>query len=333
MKQYGRIAGWGKYVPAKVITNHDLETMLETNHEWIVQRTGIHARHVAEPGETTRTMAEKASRVALERAGMEPDDLDMIIVATSTPDHLIPALSSEVQDALGAKDVPAFQIGAGCAGFIYALSTAYQFIHSGAYQNILVVGAELLSRSLDWKDRSTCILFGDAAAAMIVQATDQPCGLKSFVLGSDGSQGHHLLVPAGGSAEPFGPNTYADGRQYVQMNGREVFKFATRVIGQSCREAVAKANLTLNDIDWIIPHQANLRIIDAGVRQLGLPRDRFIINIQEYANTASASVPLAVIEALEKGQIRPGDTLLMVAFGAGLSWGAAVLQMWPSLMD
>ncbi|MCB8953917.1 MAG: ketoacyl-ACP synthase III [Ardenticatenales bacterium] len=329
MKQYGRIAGWGKYTPAKIITNHDLEKQIDTNHEWIVQRTGIHARHVAEPGETTCTMAVAASRQALTRAGLTPNDLDMIIVATSTPDHLIPALSSEVQDALGAKDVPAFQLGAGCAGFIYALSTAYQFIHSSAYRNILVVGAELLSRSLDWNDRATCILFGDAAAAMIVQATDQPCGLKSFVLGSDGSQGHHLLVPAGGSAEPFGPDTYANGRQYVQMNGREVFKFATRVIGQSCRQAVAKASLTLDDIRWIIPHQANLRIIDAGARQLGLPLDRFIVNIQEYANTASASVPLALIEALDKGQVQPSDNLLMVAFGAGLSWGAAVLQMSP----
>lgn len=330
MKQYGRIAGWGKYVPAHVITNHHLEKTIETSHDWIVQRTGIHARHVATAGETTCTMAMEASQQALARAGLAPTELDMIIVATSTPDHLIPALSSEVQHALGAVDVPAFQIGAGCAGFIYALSTAYQFIHSGACQNILVVGAELLSRQLDWRDRATCILFGDAAAAMVVQATDQPCGLKSFVLGSDGGQGHHLLVPAGGSAEPFGPDTYANGRQFVQMNGREVFKFATRVIGQSCREAVTRANLTLDDIDWIVPHQANLRIIEAGARQLGLPLTRFIVNIQEYANTAAASVPLALIEALESDQVQPTDTLLLVAFGAGLSWGAAVLQMSPT---
>lgn len=329
MTWYGQITGWGAYAPSNVVTNYDLEKTLDTSHDWIVQRTGIYERRIAGKDETTKTLAVKAAQQALHRAQLAPTELDMIIVATSTPDHLIPALANQVQHEIGAVNVPAFQLGAGCAGFIYALTTAYQFISSGTYQNILIVGAELLSRFLDWRDRSTCILFGDAAAAFVMQRTTQPCGLKSVVLGSDGGLAHHLLVPAGGTAEPFAPDTYANGRQYATMNGQEVFKFATRVIAQSSRQAVAKANLTFDDIDWIIPHQANFRIIESGARQLDMPLDRFIVNIQHYANTASASVPLALIEALESGKIQLHQNLLMVAFGAGLSWGAAVLQMQP----
>ncbi len=331
MTMYGQITGWGISVPERVVTNHDLERQMDTSHDWIVQRTGIHARRIAGPGETTKTLAVAAGRAALDRADLDPTDLDMIIVATSTPDHLIPAVANQIQDGLGAEAVPAFQLGAGCAGFIYALTTAHQFVASGACRRVLIVGAEVLSRFMDWQDRSTAVLFGDGAAAFVMEATPKRCGLYSFALGSDGSQGHHLLVPAGGSAEPFGPDTFAHGRQYARMNGREVFRFATRVIGVACRQAVARAGLSLDDIDWIVPHQANLRIIEAGARQLGLPLDRFVVNIQDYANTASASVPLALIEALERGKIRREQKLLLVAFGAGLTWGAAVLQMAPAL--
>jgi 3-oxoacyl-[acyl-carrier-protein] synthase-3 len=328
-KRYGRIAGWGAYAPERVLTNFDLEKLVETNNDWIVQRTGIHARHIAAEGETTSTMSVQAGRRAMENANITADDLDLIIVATSTPDHHTPPVSSLVQHQLGAESVPAFVVVTGCTGFVYALSTAYQFIETGAYENILVVGVELLSRFVDWSDRSTCILFGDAAGAVVVQTSQQPCGLSGFVLGSDGSQGEAIIMPDGGSARPFNNDTLDNGGQYVYMNGRQVFKFAARVVGPACEQALAQAGLTLDDVDWIIPHQANLRIIQAAARDMNVPLDRFIVNIDQYANTSAASIPLAMAEALDSGRIKPTDTLLLVAFGAGLTWGAAVIQPQP----
>lgn len=328
-RRYGEITGWGSYVPASVVTNHDLPAHLETNHDWIVQRSGIHQRHIAANDETTCTLALNASRSALAQAGLLPQDLDLIIIATSTPDHHTPPVSSELQHALGATNVPAFVVVTGCTGFVYALTIAYQFIETGAYQKILVVGAELLSRFLDWEDRSTCVLFGDAAGAVVVQATDRPCGLRSFVLGSDGGQGDYIIMYGGGSADPFSREVLENRRHYLRMNGREVFKFATRVIGDVCQQTLTNAGLTFDDIDWIIPHQANLRIIQAAAASMDLPLDRFIVNIDRYANTSAASIPLAWTESLASGKILPTDRLLLVSFGAGLTWGAAVMQMSP----
>jgi len=329
-KRYGKIAGWGAYAPERILTNYDLEKIIETNHDWIVQRTGIHARHIAAEDETTSTMSVIASKRALEKANLTANDLDLIIVATSTPDHHTPPVSSMVQHQLGAESVPAFVVVTGCTGFVYALSTAYQFIETGAYENILIVGVELLSRFLDWSDRSTCVLFGDAAGAVVVQATHEPCGLKGFVLGSDGSQGEAIIMPEGGSAKPFNDDTMDNGGQYVYMNGRQVFRFAARVVGPACQQALDQAGLTYDDIDWIVPHQANLRIIQAAAKDMNVPIERFIINIGQYANTSAASIPLALAENLDSGRIKPGDTLLLVAFGAGLTWGATVLQLQPA---
>lgn len=332
-KRNGRITGWGAYTPEKIVTNFDLEKSLDTSHEWIVQRSGIHQRHIAAPHETTATLAVNAGRAALEKAALEATDLDLIIVATSSPDYFTPPVSSQIQHGLGATGVPAFVVETGCTGFVYALMTAYQFIAAGTYETILIIGVELLSRHINWQDRTTAVLFGDAAGAVLLQATPEPCGLLGFDLGSDGSQASHIIIPAGGTAEPSTAEALACGRHLVHMNGREVFKFAVRILGHSCRQALAKAELTLADVDWIIPHQANLRIIEAAARDLKLPLERFIVNVDQYANTSAASIPLALTESVEKGQIKPDDTLLMVSFGAGLTWGALALKMAPSPID
>ncbi len=327
---YGRVVGWGSYVPEQVVTNHDLSLRLDTSDEWIVQRSGIRERHIAGEHETTSSMSVEAARVALARAGLAPNDLDLIIVATSTPDYHTPPVSSLVQAQLGAINVPAFVVVTGCTGFVYAYSVANQFIQTGAYKTILVIGAELLSRFVNWRDRSTCVLFGDAAGAIVIQATDEPCGMYSFMLGSDGSQGETIIMRSGGSKKPFGPQALADGDIYLEMNGREVFKFAARVVGKACHTVREQAGMELSDIDWIIPHQANLRIIEAAARDMGLPLERFIVNIDRYANTSAASIPLALSEALDAGRVRVDDKLLLVAFGAGLTWGATLLQMAPT---
>ena len=329
-KRYGRIVGWGAYAPSNIITNHDLSKTLDTDHEWIVQRTGIHERRVVSENETTATMAVAAAEKALRQANMTGNDLDLIIVATSSPDYLTPPVSSQVQHMLGAEDVPAFVLVTGCTGFLYALTVAQQFISAGSYKNILIIGAELLSRFIDWSDRSMCVLFGDAAGAFIMQASSEPCGISGFEMGSDGSGFEHIIARAAGAAEPINENTFADGRQYIQMNGREVFKFATRVIGRSTRRVLSDLDMTFDDIDWIVPHQANYRIIKAAAREMKRPLDNFLINIDRYANTSAASIPLVLCEALDSGKVKPEDKLLMVSFGAGLTWATMVIQMAPS---
>lgn len=328
--RYGRVVGWGAYAPEKVVTNFDLEKTLDTSDEWIVQRTGIRQRHIAAPNETTATMSVEAARLALQRANLSPAELDLIIVATTTGDHLTPPVSSQIQHMLGATNAPAFVLVTGCTGFVYALTTAQQFINSGAYDNILVIGAELLSRFVDWTDRSTCVLFGDAAGAFVLQATEEPCGLLGFDMGSDGSGGEHIVAPAAGSAEPINATTFAESRHFIRMNGREVFKFATRILGKTSERALANANLSLADIDRIVPHQANLRIIQAAARSMDIPLDRFLVKVHKYANTSAASIPVAICDALDAGEIKPDDRLLLVTFGAGLTWAAAVMQMAPT---
>ncbi len=326
-QRYGNIVGWGKYVPSRVITNADLAARIDTSDEWIVQRTGIRERRVVTEGETTSNMAVEASRAALDMAGVRARDLDLIIVATSSPDYLTPPVSSQVQHALGAKDVGAFTLVAGCPGFVYGLSTGQQFIASGACEHVLVVGAELISRYVDWEDRATCVLFGDGAGAVVMQASDEPSGVLSFVLGSDGSGAEDLILPGGGVAHPPSHETVDQGLHFLRMNGRKVYRFASRVIGRALEQAIEEANLTVDDIDLFIPHQANARIIESAAHHVGLPPERVFVNIEKYGNTSAASIPIALCEASEGGRVHQGDTLAFVAFGAGLTWAAAVVRI------
>ena len=324
-QRYSKITGWGKYVPPKVLTNADLEKMVDTSDEWIVSRTGIRERHVIGPGETNTTMSVAASRQALDVAGLMPRDIDLIIVATSSPDHFLPSVASEVQYQLGA-DCPAFTLTAGCPGSLYGLATAHQYIASGAYDRVLVVGSEVISTFLNWEDRSTCILFGDGAGAILLETSSQPSGLQSFVLGSDGSGGEHLRVRGGGVAFPMSHEMVDDKAMYIEMNGPQMVKFAMRVMGEATLQAVEKAGLTLDDIDLLIPHQANLRLIERAARYLGLPMEKVFVNLDRYANTSAAAIPIALVEALEEGRIRDGMNVAMMAYGGGFAWAAAVVR-------
>ncbi len=326
-QRYGNIVGWGKYAPERVLTNADLERMVDTSDEWIVSRTGIRERRVVSEGETTSHLAIEASRQALELAGVRARDLGLIIVATSSPDYLTPPISSQVQHALGAKDVGAFTLVAGCPGFVYGLATAQQFIASGACDTILVVGVEIISRFIDYTDRSTCVLFGDGAGAVVLQVSDQPSGVLSFVLGSDGSGAQHLILPGGGTTAPPTHETIEAGLQFLRMDGKQVFRFATRILGKALKQAIQQAGLTTDDIDLFIPHQANRRIIESAARYVGLPEEKVFINIDRYGNTSAASIPIALTEAIEQGRARAGDTLAFVAFGAGLTWAASVVKL------
>ena len=326
-KRYANIVGWGKYVPPKVITNADLEQTLDTSDEWIFSRTGIRQRHVVSDDETTSTMAIAAAREALDKAGVHARDLGLIIVATSSPDYLTPPISSQVQHGLGAKDVGAFTLVAGCPGFVYGLATAQQFIISGAYDNVLVVGAELISRFMDWTDRTTSILFGDGAGAAVLQVSDEPAGVRSFILGSDGSGAEHLILPAGGTAVPPSQESLDQGLHYLRMDGRKVFRFASRVLGKALKQAIQQAGMTTDDIDLFVPHQANARIIDSAARHVGLPREKVFVNIERYGNTSAASIPIAMCEALDQGRVKAGDMVAFIAFGAGLTWAASVVKL------
>jgi len=326
-ERYGNIVGWGKYVPENVVTNADLEKMVDTTDEWIVSRTGIRERHIASPGENLSDMAIKASKDALEMAGVQARDLGLIIVATSSPDYLTPPVSSQVQHALGAKDVGAFTLGAGCPGFVYGLAVGQQFVENGACDNVLVVGAELISRHTDWTDRSTCILFADGAGAVVLQVSDKASGVLSYVLGSDGSGAEHLIVPAGGTAMPPSQETLDNGLHYLRMDGNKIFRFATRVLGKALDQAIQQAGLTTEDIDLFIPHQANARIIESAARHVKLPQEKVFMNIERYGNTSAASIPIALCEAFEQGRAKIGDTLAFVAFGAGLTWASAIVKI------
>jgi 3-oxoacyl-[acyl-carrier-protein] synthase III len=326
---YAHIVGWGKYVPPKVMTNHDLAKIVDTSDEWIVPRTGIRERRIAGPKESAFTMGYAAAREALEKADILPTEVGLIICATATPEHTFPSTASLIQDALGATHAGAFDLSAGCAGFVYALSIGTQVIQGGGHQVVLVIGSETLSRITNWKDRATCILFGDGAGAVVLQASDQRGGVLSTLVRSDGSGGNLLIVPAGGSKLPASAETVLRNQHTIEMDGREVFRFATRVVDKSTREVVEKAGLTLDDIELFVPHQANLRIIQAGARALGVDESRIFVNLEKYGNTSSASVPLALCEAAECGRIRPGDHIVLIGFGAGLAWAAAAVQWGP----
>ncbi len=322
---YGRVTGWGKYVPDKVVTNVDLEQLVDTSDEWIVTRTGIRERHIAPDGETTASMSVKAARAAMEKAGIIPADLDLIIVATSSPDYFLPPVSSMIQDQLGAH-CGAFTLVAGCTGFMYGLVTAQQFIVSSAYRMILIIGAEIISRSVDWTDRNTCVLFGDGAGAVVMQASNEPSGVLAFELGSDGEGAEHLKINMG-VANPPSHTVIENKQQFIRMNGREVFKFATRTLARSVAEVIGRAGLSIEDIDLLIPHQANERIIEVAAKQLGISMDKVFVNIAKYGNTSAASIPIALCEAMEEGRCAEGDKIVMVGFGAGLTWASAVVQL------
>jgi 3-oxoacyl-[acyl-carrier-protein] synthase III len=322
---YSQIRGWGKYVPEKIITNYDLEKQIETSHEWIMQRTGIAERRVAAAHETTATMAVAAAQQALAVANLTPEDLDLIIVATSSPDYFVPAISSVVQAMLEAT-CPAFTMVTGCTGFVYGLVTAHQYLATGAFKSILLVGVELPSRFLNWQDRNTCVLFGDGAGAVVLTPSSTPRGLLAFDLGSDGKQGHHLILEGGGSVNPMSYEVIERGQNFLQMNGREVFKFASRVLVQSTQELLRKANLSFDDITLLIPHQANARIIETAVQTMEIDPKKVFVNLHKYGNTSAASIPIALVEAWEEGRIKADDKLALVSFGSGLTWASALVQ-------
>jgi 3-oxoacyl-[acyl-carrier-protein] synthase III len=324
-ERYVRIAGWGKYLPARIMPNAELANLVDTSDEWIRARTGIGERRIAAPEETTCSLAVNAARAALDRAQLAADDLQLIIVATCTPDYSnMPATASLVQHALGASHAGAFDLNAVCSGFLYGLATGSQFILTGVHKSVLVIGAEVFTRILDWEDRSTCVLFGDGAGAVVLRPTAEPGGLLSFVLGSDGSGACSLYVPAGGSRRPASAETVAERAHYVKMQGRDVFRFATRIVPESVIQALDVAGLTTDDIDLLIPHQANSRIIDSAARRLKLPDSAVFANVEHYGNTSAASIPVALCEAIDEGQVKAGATVVMSGFGAGLSWGTAI---------
>lgn len=323
--RYAAVTGWGMYVPDRVVTNDDLAQFVDTSDEWIRTRTGIAERRLADPTETSVSMAVAASRRALDVAGLDPAELDLVITATYTPDQYMPSVASLVQNEIGAVRAGAFDLNAACSGFVYALATGTQFIQSGVMQNVLVVGADLVSRFLDFTDRRTCVLFGDGAGAVVLQASDQPSGMLSMELGSDGSAGHHLTL--GNPDRYVGLNgAHTIERAFMEMNGSEVFRFAVKVMGEAAEIAVQRAGLTYDDIDLLVPHQANLRIINAAARRLELPREKVWVNVERYGNTSAASIPICLVEAEEAGKLKPGMNIVVVAFGGGLTWAAGVVH-------
>ena len=320
------IIGWGMAVPERVLTNEDLARMVDTSDEWIRQRTGIVQRHAAEQGETTLSLGLKAAQAALEIADLDPVRLDLIIVATVTPEHLLPSTACLLQDALGAEKAAAFDLSAGCSGFVYGLGLAADLLKAGRYEYVLVVGSETLSRITDWTDRNTCILFGDGAGAVVLQASDAVGGILSSVMGADGSGGELLIQPAGGSAHPSSVETVAARQHFIQMEGRQVFRFATRIMPEAARRALDRADLPVEDVSLFVPHQANDRILQLAAKGLGVPEERMFSNLARYGNTSSASVPIALCEAIEQGLVNRDDVIVCVGFGAGLTWAAAVIR-------
>ena len=319
--KYARIAGTGGYLPERAMTNAELEKIVDTSDSWIRERTGVEKRHLAAPGETTCDLAEAASRNAIEAAGLVPADIDLIVLATTTPDHIFPSVATELQNRLGNYGCAAFDVQAVCTGFVYALSIAEKFIRTDSAKRALVVGAETFSRLLDWTDRGTCILFGDGAGAVVIEAADEP-GIISSHLHADGRYKELLWVPAG---TPSGDNQSRENSAYVQMRGNEVFKMAVKTLERTVDEALAADNLKPGDVDWFIPHQANSRIITAIAKKLGVTMDHVIMTVTQHGNTSAASVPLALDVGVRDGRIQRGDLVLLEAFGGGFTWGSALL--------
>ncbi len=321
-----RIAAMGHYVPEKVLTNADLEKMVDTSNEWIVSRTGIEERRIAAKDEATSDFVVKAARQALSRAEVSPEEIDLIIIATITPDTHLPATASVVQAELKASNAVAFDLVAACSGFLYALTVGSQFIQSGVYKNVLIAGAEVLSDFVNWKDRNTCILFGDGGGVALLQAAAPGEGLLASYMGSDGALRDYLKVPAGGSRLPPSLETLEKGQHFATMAGMEIFKLAVRKMGESLQRVLDQAQLTLEDVDFVVPHQANLRIIEAVRKRANLKKEQVIVNINRYGNMSAASIPVALSEAVNDGRIKRGDIVALVAFGAGLTWGANLFR-------
>jgi 3-oxoacyl-[acyl-carrier-protein] synthase-3 len=325
-----RIAGWGKALPRRVLSNAELEGMVDTSDDWIRSRTGIRERRIAGPDESTFTLAVEAAREALAVAGVAPSEVDLVVVCTFSPEFGgMPSTASLVQDALGASRAGAFDLNAACSGFIYGLALAQGLIVSGMQRTVLVIGAETMSRFLDWSDRSTCVLFGDGAGAVVLQAGEGPDGLLSSVLGSDGSGGELLWIPGGGSRQPASAESVETAQHFIRMNGKEVYRFAVSAAPRASRQAVQQAGLSMDEIDLFVPHQANVRIILSAAGALGIPLERTFVNVDRYGNTSAASIPIALCEAVEGGRVRPGAHVLLAGFGGGLTWGASVLR-WPA---
>jgi 3-oxoacyl-[acyl-carrier-protein] synthase-3 len=319
------ITGLGCHVPERVVTNDDLAKIVDTSDEWILERTGIRERRHAREDEALSDIALPAAQAALAKAGVAARDLDLLIVATVTPDMLFPSTAAIVADRLGATEAAAYDLSAGCTGFMYAIAQATGMVGAGLSTCALVIGADVLSKVVDMTDRSTCVLFGDGAGAVVIEPVDEE-GFLGFELGADGAGGVDLNLPAGGSRLPASAETVAGGLHYVHMNGREVFKFATRVLVSSAEKVLAKTGVAIEDVDVYVPHQANVRIIDHAVAKLGFAKEKVIVNVDRYGNTSSASIPLALAEAVADGRVKKGDTVLMTGMGAGLTWGSALMR-------
>ncbi len=319
------ITGIGAYAPEHVITNDDLSKMMDTSDEWIVERTGIHERRIAADDQALSDLALPAARDALAQAGVDPETIDLVIVATVTPDMAFPSAGAIIADELGAPDAAAYDLSAGCTGFMYAVAQGYGMVAAGLASHALVVGGDVLSRILDWSDRGTAVLFGDGAGAVVLERVSEG-GFLGFELGADGSGGPQLYLPAGGSRSPATAETVAEHKHYVQMNGREVFKFATRVLVSSAEKVLAECGKTIDDVDVYIPHQANVRIIDHAAEKLGIPKEKIVVNVERYGNTSSGSIPLALVDAQAEGRLQEGALVLMTGMGAGLTWGSGLIE-------
>ncbi len=320
------ITGWGHYAPEQILTNKDLEKLVDTTDEWIVSRTGMRERHVAAAHETTASMAAVAGLRAIATAGLAPDDIDLILVATLTPDYPMPSTAALVKEAIGNTRAAAMDVAAACSGFVYAYATAHAYVTSGLASNVLVIGAELLTRFLDYTDRNTCILFGDGAGAVVVSASDALGGALGIELTTEPQGAYMIWLPSGGSRSPSSGETVARNEHFIRMEGRETYRFATRTLASTALASIRKAGLQPSDIDLFIPHQANIRIIEAVAKGLDLPMDKMFVNLDRYGNTSAASVPIALAEAVNSGRIKQGDRIVMVAFGAGFTSGAITLE-------
>ena len=326
MRRSASIISTGAYLPSRVLTNKDLEHMVETTDEWILSRTGIRERRIAADGEFTSDMGAKAAQQALELGGINPQDIDLIIVATCTADTVFPSTACYIQNMIGATRAAAFDVQAACSGFLYALVTADQFIAAGAYKTVMVIGAEKLSSIVNWKDRNTCVLFGDGAGAVILRHREGSRGLLAFDLGADGAQTDVLSIPAGGCRIPITPEVIDQRLQYLQMAGKEVFKYAVTAMNRSAEECLEKAGVKPDQVRWFIPHQANFRIVDAVAARMNVGMEHFVMNLDRYGNTSSACMPIALHETAMAGKLNRGDLVLMVSFGGGLTWASTVLE-------
>ncbi len=320
------ITGTGSYLPERILTNADLEKMVDTTNEWIVTRTGVRERRISRPDQATSDLGAEAARRALADAGVKPEDVDMILVGTITPDMAFPNTACFIQNLIGAKNAFCLDIEAACSGFIFGLEIGRQFVSSGQVDTALIIAAEKITSILDWQDRNTCVLFGDAAGAAVLQPHSAKHGIMSSVLGSDGSLATLLMMPGGGSRHPATEQTVKDRLHFMKMAGREVFKHAVNNMVKACKDAIEKNGISIDEIDWIIPHQANLRIIDAIAERLGAPRQKLVVNLDKYGNTSAATIIVALDELAKSGRLKKHDKILMVAFGGGFTWGASIVE-------